>query len=278
MEDVRDRVVTIIDEGIAASGAGLLGFSVMPNHLHIVLRQATRALGWVLQPVLRRIALLIHRRFEREGHVFERRFRSHHCADADHLRRALTYTHLNPFRASLCDATLDFRWSSHLGYFGQNCGTMHARYRDALSLFAISGDEEECDLRWNYEKYVRYRIDRDAALAMGSLWTRAEPEFPAGDSYFRETFVAGIQTVQPARRKDLRDAARDRLLRTQTAVDLEDLRRPHGPRENLPIRNEVIAGLSQEGYPGVAIAQFFRISQPRVSVIAATVREGIPSI
>src|SRR5688500_9811985 len=91
----------IIVEGVSSSDALLLADVVMPNHFHIILRQGQRSLGWIMQPLMRRLDLLVQRSMEIEGHVFERRFRSLTFDDAPHLRRSIIYSDLNPHRAGL---------------------------------------------------------------------------------------------------------------------------------------------------------------------------------
>src|SRR5690606_28499612 len=98
--------------------AELFAYVIMPNHLHLVLRQGEEPLWRFMQPYLRRIAIQVQRTHEREGRVFERRYRDRYCADADHLRTAILYTHLNPIRAGLCSDPREYPWSSHLAWVG----------------------------------------------------------------------------------------------------------------------------------------------------------------
>src|SRR5687767_3318846 len=69
---LRGVVVEIIVKGVALSDAKLLAYAVMPNHFHMVVVQGGMTLGTVMQPIMRRIALLIQRSRKCSGHVFER--------------------------------------------------------------------------------------------------------------------------------------------------------------------------------------------------------------
>jgi hypothetical protein len=55
------------------------------------------------------------------GHLFERRYRAR-LVDADrYLMELVRYIHLNPVRARMVAAPVDYRWSSHRAYLGAPC-------------------------------------------------------------------------------------------------------------------------------------------------------------
>lgn len=104
-DELEPAITSIIVRGVASSGAALIGHTVSPNHLHIVLVQGPRPLGCTMQPILRRIALLVQKRFNVQGHVFERRFDSVCCSNPFDLLAAIQHTHCDPTNALLCDAS-----------------------------------------------------------------------------------------------------------------------------------------------------------------------------
>ena len=105
---LRTTIVELIHRMVARTDAQLLAYAVMPNHLHIVLRQGRMELAQVMQPLMRRVALQVQRQHGFEGSVVERRFRDTACTTPDHVRMAIVYTHLNPWRAGLCGDDLSY--------------------------------------------------------------------------------------------------------------------------------------------------------------------------
>src|SRR5207253_9949941 len=117
-DDIKDDIADLLLTGSISAGGRPAAFAVMDNHFHLLLFQGSASLGWTMQPILRRIALLDQRRHGVEGHVFERRFRSKLCQDRDHLPTAIIYIHRNPVNAGLCRQATDYRWSSANCYEG----------------------------------------------------------------------------------------------------------------------------------------------------------------
>ena len=111
-----DRIVELIDYCFARSDATLVARAIMPNHLHLVMRQGSDPLHATMQPLLRRIAYLVQRTHGVKGHVFERAFAHRTCGNAAYLRNCIVYAHLNPVRAKLADRPEDYHWTSHLNY------------------------------------------------------------------------------------------------------------------------------------------------------------------
>ncbi len=268
-ENLRTTIERHIVEGVTSSDARLLAYIVMPNHFHIVLRQGMRPLGWVMQPIMRRIALAVQRRYQLQGHVFERRYRSITCGDADYLRRAIVYTHLNAKRAGLSDA---YRWSSAALYEQKAPNdTCDVAVTFALRLFADAPDDSELQLRAAYARYVAWRSARDEAKSAGAAHNELEPICAAGNAHFMKSFCA-IPALNAAPTADLRDKARDLLLGIDGDVAIHELRSSRLTHEKSRIRRELIAALLQHRYPTGKIANFLRVSDSTVSRVATGMR------
>ena len=93
-------------------GMTLLGYCLMPNHVHLVAVPAradslARALGRAHYDY----AVYFNHRKLHSGHVWQNRFYSAPL-DRAHLGTALRYVDLNPVRARLAQTAVDYRWSS----------------------------------------------------------------------------------------------------------------------------------------------------------------------
>ena len=95
----------------------LLGFCVMPNHFHVVLRphhdgDLGRWVQWLLTTHARRY----HRHYGTTGHIWQGRFQAFPVQDDDHLVTVLRYVERNALRAELVSRAEDWKWSSLPGW------------------------------------------------------------------------------------------------------------------------------------------------------------------
>lgn len=268
-----DRVNSIIEAGMAVSDSLLIARTVMPNHFHIVLKQGRQSLGAVMQPICRRIACLVQKHRPYDGHVFERRFRSHLLGDPDYFRSAVIYTHLNPVRARLCEHPGEYSSGDYNAFaLSTHAGNSRVDIQEILRVFGDSGSESDDELRQCYRSYVAWRLDKDRHLAAGLPYVRREPSTISGDVHFAKTY--GGMALGHIKRKDLRDRAVEILFRIEPAAEIDMLRCRWLPRRLVAVRYQLIAALLQGGYKNSRIADFFRISDTTVSMIAVRIRHA----
>jgi putative transposase len=91
----------------------ILGWCLMPNHFHLVLRphddgDLGRWMQWLMTSHVRRY----HRHYHGEGHVWQGRFKAFPIQADEHLLAVLRYVERNPLRACLVDRAERWRWSS----------------------------------------------------------------------------------------------------------------------------------------------------------------------
>jgi REP element-mobilizing transposase RayT len=283
--DVEAAVVEVILQESDAAQIELLAFAVMPNHLHLVLVQAQAPLGRVMQPLLRRIALLIQRRHSRIGHIFERRFRSSPCFDPDYLRNSIAYVHLNPVRAGICPKPSDSSCTSHNWYCTGRPATAAslsgAALNSGLRLFAATPESTIDECRSAYLAFLSWRQAMDEFIRNGRPPEQCHPGFspPAygGDVHWRDNYSAVIQPPKELLvRRDLRDIVLDTLRREAPDMALDLIRSGSCNRRLVAVRRKVIAECVRGGYATVQIAAYLGISQSAVSLVAAPLRRRVP--
>jgi REP-associated tyrosine transposase len=109
-------VSTMVDAQVRLS-VDILGFCLMPNHFHIVMRtRADGDLGRWVQWLLMAHARRYHRHYNTTGHVWEGRFKAFPIQDDDHLVSVLRYVERNALRAELVARAEDWKWSSVAGW------------------------------------------------------------------------------------------------------------------------------------------------------------------
>lgn len=291
-EALRSPIVACVASTIRVSDARLLAYAIMPNHLHLVIIQGECSLGRVMQPLLRRVAFLVQRAHQTEGHVFERRFRERACLDPGYVRNAILYTHLNPVRAGLAGDPATYHWTSHGLYATEeerpSCmiGVLAADH--ALSLFAPRERLELPALRRAYREHVGWRVRCDLhemaeALGKANGPAPGPPSVLSGDMYWARAFAvpfrpsaqrSGREGLVRAPRTDLREIAVRTLAEQAPGLELERVRSGDKGRAVVRIRRIMVPRMSAAGHRGGAIARFLRVSDQCVSNILVAERRG----
>ncbi len=277
--ELRDKVAEMICEAAAPCGTKVLALVVMSNHFHMVIRQGTYPLGWMMQRAMQRIAHLMQKEHDVEGHVFGRRYWSSVCAGPDYLRQAIIYTHLNPTEAQLCEEPHQYRWSSHNAFGATQALPPWAEQlaaREAKLLFANDSLHDD-DVANNYMRILRYWAERRRDRVPGERYLfeppdrEAHPSARLGDKYWAQTYshsavAERVSLVQT----DVRDRAIMVLRGLNREVDIDMLRHMGNTRALRELRRNVIAALIGYGYRHAAIARCLRVSPSVVSDVART--------
>lgn len=118
----------LLAEFCGKSAVAVWAYCLMPNHVHLVLVPADDdGLRRALAEAHRRYALLINRRSDWRGHLWQERFHSF-VMDEAHLLAAVRYVELNPVRAGLAAAPEDWPWSSTRAHLaGEDDGLVEVR-------------------------------------------------------------------------------------------------------------------------------------------------------
>ena len=91
----------------------ILGFCLMPNHFHLVIRTHSKGdLGRWMQRVLMAHARRYHSQYKTTGHVWQGRFKAFPIQEGEHLVSVLRYIEGNALRAELVARAEDWKWSS----------------------------------------------------------------------------------------------------------------------------------------------------------------------
>lgn len=284
MLGLRSEIADLIVRMVGRTDADLLAYAVMPNHLHILLRQGQLELSAVMQPLLRRVAHRVQTWHRFEGAVVERRYRDRPCASPGHVREALLYIHLNPWRAGLCGDDLNYPWMSHGAYLpgvdSLDFGIDPNVQLRLLDYFATGEDRGRDQLCRDYARWMAWRMDQDRSRSSDpTRRTLAEtaavpplsgPGLPSGEGKPPHRFAPMIRydvSQREARLPDLRDFLTKELGRNPCNSTLESLRGSWLPKTRVGTRARLIRAATQRGYRTGDVARFFRISAGSVSRI-----------
>jgi putative transposase len=111
----RQQFQDLLAAQVGRSRWQLIGFVLMTNHFHLLVRTPSPNLAagmqWLLSAYARHLAI----RPRRPGHVFQGRYQAELIEDESYYWTVSRYIHLNPVRAHLVARPEDWRWSSYPG-------------------------------------------------------------------------------------------------------------------------------------------------------------------
>ena len=270
-EQVRDDIVDLISDTLSLCDTTLIAFTVMPNHLHLVVRQNDDPVWRLMQSLMRKVSYRVQRECGLRGHMVERRYSDRACRTPGYLREAIVYTHLNPVKSRICAAAAEYRWSSCSLYSsGLFPPLSNEKVRGIvtplLGLFGRNdaGSIEDC--KAGYDAYEAYRQACRVARRNGT----GRPDRPAyriGNIWWRTNMADAPSGDR--KRRDLRDIARQVLEEQAEPMFLSDIQGRRFDKRAQRVRRELILRARDAGHSGVAIARFLCIGESSVSRIAA---------
>lgn len=97
----------------------LYAYVLMPNHIHLMLETGEVPLSKIMQCLQLRYEQYFNRKYRKNGHLFQSRYKSILCDRDTYLLELIRYLHLNPIRAGIVTHPVDYLWSSHQIYVGK---------------------------------------------------------------------------------------------------------------------------------------------------------------
>ena len=112
-EDQYAGFVRLMREANVHVAMRIVGFCLMPNHIHLVLwpegdGDLSRWMQWLLTTHVRRR----HRDYRSSGHIWQGRFHAFPIEQDEHLLTVVRYVERNPLRANLVARAENCPWSS----------------------------------------------------------------------------------------------------------------------------------------------------------------------
>jgi putative transposase len=100
------------------TGLKVYGWCLMTNHVHLLIGEGKEEISLVMKRLGVSFVYYYNWKYYTIGHLFQDRFRSEKVEDDAYLMTVIRYIHQNPVKTGLVKRTLDWRWSSCHGYYG----------------------------------------------------------------------------------------------------------------------------------------------------------------
>ena len=98
-------------------------YCLMSNHLHLLIQEREDTISNIVKRIGVAYAHYFNKKYERNGHLFQDRFRSEPVDDIGYFVTLLRYIHQNPLKAGIIENINDYPWSSWKEYSSEKCST-----------------------------------------------------------------------------------------------------------------------------------------------------------
>jgi putative transposase len=209
----------------AQSEAGALrvyAWALIPNHFHLLVLTGNRPLFTSMRKILTGYVVRFNRRHQRQGHLFQNRYKSIVCEEDPYLLELARYIHLNPIRAGMVKTVTElerYPWCGHSVIMG----TVKREWQDTEGILRYFGGG-------------RGAVNRYAAFVEEGI-TRGKREDLGGGGLLRS--VGGWSEVVSMRRRGTERASDERILGSGGFVERVISEAEKQERETLRLRRKV---------------------------------------
>ncbi len=152
--DDRSRFLNKFSACLQSVPISCFAWSLMPNHIHLLLRSNGGQLTALMHKLLTGYAVYFNRRHNRVGYLLQDRFKSILCDEKASFQRLVRYIHLNPLKAKLVKDIWElnrFPWCGHSVILGNQ----RADWQDVETVLALFGRTREEALK----QYMDYLLE-----------------------------------------------------------------------------------------------------------------------
>lgn len=114
----RFRYLRFVARSVDATGARVLSYCLMSNHVHLVVETPEPVLAAFMHRVNGQYARWFNAKYRRRNHLFGARYFDKVVRCQEQFGATLAYVSNNPVRAELCHRPSDWPWSAHNALLG----------------------------------------------------------------------------------------------------------------------------------------------------------------
>jgi REP element-mobilizing transposase RayT len=183
-EDCKEFFIKQIREYNLKFDFELLGFIIMDNHYHLIVRTNKDPLDEIMFNINNVFVKYLNRELNRTGHAFESRYKCKRIESDANLLWLLRYVHRNPLRARIVNDLDAYAWSSHRYYREGAGGLVNTSFildilstskrnsiKKYLKLMNVVGNDEDDDVDFEVIKgkvFDEWSISKGVNVAGGN--------------------------------------------------------------------------------------------------------------
>ena len=155
--DDRDfrKMMALLEKNVERHGVRLFCFALMNNHYHLLIQTPAANLSDFMHGVQSHYTGYFNWRHERDGHLFQGRYKALIVEKDAYLMRLSRYIHLNPVRAGLVDLPEKWRWSSYGDYISTRSYNKWIETEDVLRYYGRNRTQAIKEYRRTIESAIK---------------------------------------------------------------------------------------------------------------------------
>jgi putative transposase len=219
----RNDFLARLAEQCEAKSLKVYAWVLMPNHFHLLVRTGNRPIFTSMRKILTGYVVRFNRRHQRQGHLFQNRYKSIVCEEDPYLLELTRYIHLNPLRAGIVRTVEDlerYPWAGH----SVIAGIVKREWQDREEILKYFGKREKVAVK----RYIAFVEEGDLH--------RKRPDL-VGGGLLRS--VGGWSEVVSMRRRRVETASDERILGSGGFVERVIAETEARERETLRLRRKV---------------------------------------
>lgn len=116
-----EKFLSVLKDVKLISGFKLYAYCLMGNHIHLLIKEEQEGLDQIFRRIGSRFVYWYNAKYDREGHLFQDRYKAEPVDSEEYLFTVLRYIHQNPVKAGLCKTVDEYEYNSYSEFItGQN--------------------------------------------------------------------------------------------------------------------------------------------------------------
>lgn len=121
----KKRLKTILQNKLNDYAVEIHAYCIMSNHLHLIIKAEVEELSMFMARTLADYAEYYNYKHDRNGHVFQNRFKSECIESESYYLACLRYIHLNPVKAQITSDFMKYKYSSVQEFCAESSNIIH---------------------------------------------------------------------------------------------------------------------------------------------------------
>ena len=284
--DFIGRMATLAEDGAMEIYAWVL----MPNHFHMLCKTKKLPLASSMRRILTGYVVNFNKRYHRNGHLFQNRYKSIVCQEDVYLKELVRYIHLNLLRAGIVEdlkALNRSPWSGHSAIIGK----VKRPWQTTEHVLSFFGNRDNS--RRNYLRYVEKGIDQGhrPELVGGGLirsmggWSEVLASRRRGERHVADQRILGEGEFVKQVMSELDDFVKRNLRISGQRIDINSLAEKvcekydispgelcSGSRRNVVVKARRAMswiGVRELGYSGADVARYLGVTNSCITRMAS---------
>ncbi len=180
----------------------IYSYCLMSNHAHFIIGAEIQLLSSFMASTLSEYAMYYNYKHQRNGHVFQNRYRSECINDERYFWTCLRYIHLNPVKAQMIKTPERYKFSSMSEYLSGEPELIHAK---AVSMYQKRFSDADAFREFHKQREIALILDTEEDLT----WQQRDTAVLIAENMWHEKGLPVLEQV--FEEKQVREEYIDRL-------------------------------------------------------------------